>query len=45
MSTPTIGVAAARRAALAAQGFADPAATGPVGRRHLQRVLDRVQLL
>ncbi len=45
MSTPTIGVAAARRAALAAQGFADPAPGGPVGRRHLQRVLDRVQLL
>ena len=45
MSPPTIGVPAARRAALAAQGFADPAPTGPVTRRHLQRVLDRVQLL
>jgi hypothetical protein len=45
VSLPTIGVPAARRAALAAQGFADPAPTGPVTRRHLQRVLDRVQLL
>ncbi len=47
MSPPveTIGPSVARRAALAAQGFADPAPTGPVTRRHLARVLGRVQLL
>ncbi|MGI8799047.1 MAG: winged helix-turn-helix domain-containing protein [Pseudonocardia sp.] len=37
--------AAARRTALAAQGFTDPRPAGPPTRRHLQRVLDRVQLL
>ncbi|MBO0840310.1 MAG: YcaQ family DNA glycosylase [Sciscionella sp.] len=37
--------AAARRAALAAQGFADPPSTSTPTRRQLQRVLDRVQLL
>jgi uncharacterized protein YcaQ len=41
----TISAAAARRAALAAQGFADPPPAGPVSRRHLARVLGRVQLL
>ncbi|HEX2298787.1 MAG TPA: crosslink repair DNA glycosylase YcaQ family protein [Pseudonocardiaceae bacterium] len=41
----TIGPAAARRTALAAQGFADPRPTGPVSRRHLQRVLRRIRLL
>lgn len=40
-----ISAAAARRTALAAQGFTDPAPTGPVTRRHLARVLDRVRLL
>ncbi|MGH3932454.1 MAG: DNA glycosylase AlkZ-like family protein, partial [Pseudonocardiaceae bacterium] len=41
----TIGPAAARRTALAAQGFADPRPAGPVTRRHLQRVLGRIGLL
>jgi uncharacterized protein YcaQ len=41
----TIGPAAARRAALAAQGFADPPPSAPVTRRHLLRVLGRVRLL
>ncbi|MBP2338409.1 uncharacterized protein YcaQ [Saccharothrix coeruleofusca] len=35
----------ARRIALAAQGFADPRPLSPPTRRHLQRVLSRVQLL
>jgi uncharacterized protein len=41
----TIGSAAVRRAALAAQGFADPRPSGPPTRRHLARVLGRVRLL
>jgi uncharacterized protein len=44
-SVETIGPAAARRAALAAQGFADPRPSGPPTRRHLLRVLGRVRLL
>jgi uncharacterized protein YcaQ len=35
----------ARRIALAAQGFADPAPAGAVDRRHLRRVLARTNLL
>ncbi|GAA4712695.1 crosslink repair DNA glycosylase YcaQ family protein [Pseudonocardia yuanmonensis] len=41
----TISADVARRTALAAQGFAEPRPSGPVTRRHLQRVLGRVQLL
>ena len=41
----TITSAAARRAALAAQGFADPRPVGPVTRRHLGRLIERQRLL
>lgn len=34
-----------RRIALAAQGFADRKPTGPVNRRHLQRMLERTRLI
>ncbi|GAA3568684.1 crosslink repair DNA glycosylase YcaQ family protein [Amycolatopsis ultiminotia] len=40
-----LSLAAARRTALAAQGFADPRPASPPTRRHLSRVLSRVQLL
>ncbi|HEV7647054.1 MAG TPA: crosslink repair DNA glycosylase YcaQ family protein [Actinophytocola sp.] len=43
--TPTIGADAARRIALAAQGFADARPAGDVTRRHLRRVLERVRLI
>ncbi|WP_167097379.1 DNA glycosylase AlkZ-like family protein [Amycolatopsis granulosa] len=41
----TMTVAAARRAALAAQGFADPRPQTEPTRRHLRRTLSRVQLI
>jgi uncharacterized protein YcaQ len=41
----TMGAGAARRAALAAQGFAGARPAGPVARRHLVRALDRIRLL
>jgi uncharacterized protein YcaQ len=41
----TIGPAAARRAALSAQGFAAARPAGPITRRHLVRTVDRTRLL
>lgn len=43
--TETLTAAAARRIALAAQGFAEPRPSGEPTRRHLQRVLARTQVL
>jgi uncharacterized protein len=43
--TATIGADAARRIALAAQGFADARPAAEITRRHLRRVLDRVRLI
>ncbi|MDX6200036.1 MAG: uncharacterized protein QOJ79_3187 [Actinomycetota bacterium] len=40
-----LSLAAARRVALAAQGFTEPLPTGPVTKRHLKRVLARTNLL
>src|SRR3954452_4788668 len=40
-----LSLAAARRVALAAQGFTDPLPTGPPTRRHLRRVISRTNLL
>ncbi|RJQ80034.1 winged helix-turn-helix domain-containing protein [Amycolatopsis panacis] len=44
-SSPSLSLSAARRTALAAQGFADPRPASAPTRRHLSRVLSRVQLL
>ena len=41
----TISVSTARKTFLAAQGFADPRPSVAPSRRHLKRVLSRVQLL
>jgi uncharacterized protein len=45
MRATPLSAAAARRIALAAQGFADPRPAGRVDRRHLSRVLGRMGLL
>lgn len=44
-SPQLLSVAAARRLALAAQGFNDPPPAGRVDRRHVRRVFDRVGLV
>ena len=45
MSMEKLSTAAARRIALAAQGFDKPRPAGPIGRAHLNRVLERLNLL
>jgi len=43
--SPTLSLAQARRIALAAQGFAERQPRGPLARRHLARMVDRLGLL
>lgn len=45
MSGRELSISQARRIALGAQGFTDPAPAGRVDRRHLRRVMGRVKLL
>jgi uncharacterized protein len=45
MAAARISAAAARRIALAAQGFADPRPRGRIDARHVRRVLDRIGIL
>ncbi|MGZ8814888.1 MAG: winged helix-turn-helix domain-containing protein [Mycobacterium sp.] len=45
MAAEKISLAAARRIALGAQGFAEPRPKGRVDRRHFRRVLDRMGLI
>ena len=44
-AVPTMGIDAARRTVLAAQGFATSPAGGPAHRGHLRRALERLKLL